>query len=43
MSKQKHVVVVGGSVAGLGMGLALAKDGHRVTILEGDVRVDAIN
>jgi len=33
---QKHVVVIGGSVAGLGAGLALANDGHRVTILEGD-------
>lgn len=36
MPKQKHVVVVGGSVAGLGAGLALSKDGHRVTILEND-------
>jgi len=36
MSQQKHVVVIGGSVSGLGVGLALAKDGHRVTILEGD-------
>ncbi len=33
---QKHVVVVGGSVAGLGTALALCADGHRVTILERD-------
>lgn len=33
---QQHIVVIGGSVAGLGAGLALARDGHRVTILEGD-------
>lgn len=37
MSKQqKHVVVIGGSVAGLGAGLALTGEGHRVTILESD-------
>lgn len=36
MSESKHVVVIGGSVAGLGAGLALTADGHRVTILEGD-------
>ncbi|MCZ6465104.1 MAG: FAD-dependent monooxygenase, partial [Proteobacteria bacterium] len=32
----KQVVVVGGSVAGLGVGLALSSLGHRVTILERD-------
>ena len=32
----KHVIVIGGSVTGLGAGLALTADGHRVTILEGD-------
>lgn len=32
----RHVVVIGGSVAGLGAGLAFANDGHRVTLLEGD-------
>lgn len=32
----KHVAVIGGSVAGLGVGLALAQNGHRVTILEKD-------
>ncbi|MBW2415069.1 MAG: NAD-binding protein [Deltaproteobacteria bacterium] len=32
----KHVVVVGGSVAGLGAGLALSQEGHRVTLLERD-------
>lgn len=36
MSEAKHVVVIGGSVAGLGAGLALTADGHRVTILEAD-------
>ncbi len=33
---EKHVVIIGGSVTGLGAGLALARDGHRVTILEKD-------
>ena len=32
----KHVVIVGGSVTGLGAALALSGDGHRVTILERD-------
>jgi 2-polyprenyl-6-methoxyphenol hydroxylase-like FAD-dependent oxidoreductase len=32
----KHVVVIGGSVAGLGTALALSKRGHRVTVLEAD-------
>jgi 2-polyprenyl-6-methoxyphenol hydroxylase-like FAD-dependent oxidoreductase len=32
----KHVVVIGGSVAGLGTALALGADGHRITILERD-------
>lgn len=32
----KHVVVVGGSVAGLGVALALSAQGHRVTVLEAD-------
>jgi 2-polyprenyl-6-methoxyphenol hydroxylase-like FAD-dependent oxidoreductase len=32
----KHVIVIGGSVTGLGAGLALTADGHRVTILESD-------
>jgi len=33
---EKHVVVIGGSVAGLGAALALSARGHRVTILESD-------
>ena len=32
----KHVIVVGGSVAGLAIAIALTADGHRVTILERD-------
>ncbi|MBM4266243.1 MAG: FAD-dependent oxidoreductase [Deltaproteobacteria bacterium] len=32
----KHVVVIGGSIAGLGVALALSGRGHRVTILEAD-------
>ena len=32
----KHVIVVGGSVTGLGVALALSNDGHRVTVLERD-------
>ena len=35
-SSGKHIIVIGGSVTGLGAGLALTADGHRVTILEGD-------
>lgn len=34
--KPKHVLVIGGSVSGLGVALALSKRGHRVTILEAD-------
>jgi 2-polyprenyl-6-methoxyphenol hydroxylase-like FAD-dependent oxidoreductase len=33
---EKHVVVVGGSVAGLATGIALHRSGHRVTLLERD-------
>lgn len=32
----KHIVVIGGSVAGMGVSLALSKRGHRVTVLEAD-------
>jgi 2-polyprenyl-6-methoxyphenol hydroxylase-like FAD-dependent oxidoreductase len=32
----KHIVVIGGSVAGLGVALALSSRGHRVTVLEAD-------
>ncbi len=35
-SSKKHIVVIGGSITGLGAGLALTSDGHRVTILEAD-------
>jgi 2-polyprenyl-6-methoxyphenol hydroxylase-like FAD-dependent oxidoreductase len=36
MMESKHVIVVGGSVAGLATAVALTADGHRVTILERD-------
>jgi len=32
----RHVIVIGGSVAGLGVALALSGRGHRVTVLESD-------
>jgi len=32
----RHVLVIGGSVAGLGVALALSGRGHRVTVLEAD-------
>lgn len=32
----RHVIVIGGSVAGLGVALALSGRGHRVTVLEAD-------
>jgi 2-polyprenyl-6-methoxyphenol hydroxylase-like FAD-dependent oxidoreductase len=35
-SSAKHIIVIGGSITGLGAGLALTSDGHRVTILEAD-------
>lgn len=35
-ARAKHVVVIGGSVAGLGVALALSNRGHRVTVLEAD-------
>ncbi len=31
-----HVIVVGGGVSGLGTALALARDGHRITVVERD-------
>ena len=33
---EKHIIVVGGSVAGLAAALMLSQDGHRVTVLEKD-------
>ena len=33
----KHVVIVGGSATGLFTALALARQGHRITVLEGEV------
>ena len=36
MAAARHVVVIGGSVAGLGVALALSSRGHRVTVLEAD-------
>jgi 2-polyprenyl-6-methoxyphenol hydroxylase-like FAD-dependent oxidoreductase len=33
---QKHIVVIGGSIAGLITSLALARSGHQVTVLEKD-------
>jgi len=34
--KPKNVIVIGGSIAGLGAAVAFAEKGHRVTVLEGD-------
>ena len=34
--ESKHVVVIGGSIAGLGVALALSGRGYRVTVLEAD-------
>jgi len=36
MDEKQDILIVGGSVAGLGSGLALSQAGHRVTILERD-------
>ncbi len=36
MTSQKHVVVIGAGVGGLGSALALGRAGHRVTLLERD-------
>ena len=33
---RKHIVVIGGSIAGLGVALALSTRGYRVTVLEAD-------
>lgn len=35
-TSEKHVVVVGGSIAGLGAALVLGAEGHRITVLEKD-------
>ena len=34
--ERKHIIVIGGSVTGLGLALALSQRGHRVTVLESD-------
>ncbi len=36
ITSSKHVVVIGGSISGLGVALALSTRGHRVTVLEAD-------
>ena len=36
MTERKHIVVIGGSISGLGLALALSKRGHNVTVLEKD-------
>ena len=35
-ANRKHIVVIGGSVAGLGAACVLSREGHRVTVLEKD-------